>query len=258
MNNDRAGDSISVETPTPVLPRIKGGVSTHLDERKFTAGEAVGNIELVHKVEEAEHNERSIRYKSVMYLTIGLGVSLIGNILMIHGFSGMPKKVPIAMSAQGANAICQIPLLDRPFIGTPTVQAFAVEAITELSSFDSMNWKTQINNASAKYLTDEFRNQYLKVFENSTFVKEILAVGGIAQMQPAGRVQLLAAGVGASGSYEWEVSIPIDLYVKAGQKAQPRIAYATTMRIKQITPNPSNYRGVAVDSISIGARVDQK
>ena len=121
-----------------------------------------------------------------------------------------------------------------------------------------MNWKRQVNNNAAKYLTDEFRNQYLRAFETSDILDLVVKNGAIATFQPApsSRYQILSAGQGKSGVYQWIVQIPVDVHIKAGLKDQPPLTYVAEMRIKQIPPNPANYRGIAVDSISLAARAE--
>lgn len=246
----------NTENETNNQQALASGPVERMDEKQFQAGEATGNADLVEQVRVAQEGERSVRLGAVKYLAIALAISVMGNVAMVYGFATTPKKIPIATTAEGAATICEIPRVDTPFIGTPTVQDFAREAIVELGSFDSLNWQTQINNAAARYLTNEFRNQYLQAFEGSKVLAQVLEFGAMAQMQSAGRVQVLAAGSGPSGAYEWQVQVPIDLYVKAGQRTQPRVPYVADMRVRQIPPNPGNPRGLAIDSISIAARVE--
>lgn len=254
--NDHKLASNAEPDPIPSVDEKNGGIETSISESEFRAGSQHGNHHLQEQAINAQTQERETRSRSTLILAISLSVSLLANVLMVYGFAVTPKEVPIALTAEGAKQICRIPTLDKPYVGTPTVQAFAAEAMLELGSFDSENWKRQVNNNAAKYLTDEFRNQYIRAFETSDILDLVKKNGAIATFQPAGRYQVLSAGQGKSGVYQWVVQVPVDVYIKSGVKQQPKLAYVAELRIKQIPPNPSNYRGIAVDSISLAARAE--
>lgn len=238
---DNVIESVSAKTP--------GGWK----EDAIYNGTTDKNIELVatnNELEKELHNERK---NGARRLFVILGISIFANLLLGYGVFGyFPLTKFIAV--RDAKAVCEIKPLSDPLIDNISAGQFAVDAVLAIYTFDHLNFQKLVSASSSKYLTPEFRQQFLNIFSNSTMLDSVRAQYSSVAATVDDRVQITRFGINQKGVYSWDVQVPLLLTVKSGPNGVPQRLLATVTVVRQ-TPTLNTPQGLGIDNVVIQARL---
>ena len=182
-------------------------------------------------------------YKRVV--SIGL-VSIISNVILVLATAySIVRPAPakfIVTSADGR--IIPVEPLSAAVKSTPQILAWANMAATKINSFDFVNYRQQLQEASSYFTAEgwqDFRRQLVASGNVKYVVENRLVVTSVATGAPVVNNQGLIGGV-----YTWNVTLPI-LVKYAGATITRNIPQTVTMLIQRVSIQ-NNPQGIGIAS----------
>ena len=182
-------------------------------------------------------------YKRVV--SIGL-VSIISNVILVLATAySIVRPAPakfIVTSADGR--IIPVVPLSAAVKSTPQILAWANMAATKINSFDFVNYRQQLQEASSYFTAEgwqDFRRQLVASGNVKYVVENRLVVTSVATGAPVVNNQGLIGGV-----YTWNVTLPI-LVKYAGATITRNIPQTVTMLIQRVSIQ-NNPQGIGIAS----------
>tara|TARA_B100001989_G_scaffold248137_1_gene221342 strand:+ start:3060 stop:3680 length:621 start_codon:yes stop_codon:yes gene_type:complete len=182
-------------------------------------------------------------YKRVM--SIGL-ISIISNVILVLAtayaiINPAPAKF-IVTSPDGR--IIPVEPLSAAVKSTPQILAWANMAATKINSFDFVNYRQQLQEASNYFSADgwqDYKRQLVSSGNVKYVVENRLVVTSVATGAPVVDQQGLIKGV-----YSWRVTLPI-LVKYSGATITRNIPQTVTMLIQRVSIN-NNPQGIGISS----------
>lgn len=182
-------------------------------------------------------------YKRVMI--IGL-ISIVSNVILAMAltylvFTPAPARF-IVTSADGR--IIPVEPLSAAVKSTPQILAWANMAATKINSYDFVNFRQQLQEASNYFSTNGwlgYREQLKKVGNVKYVVDNRLVVTAVATGAPVIEEQGLINGV-----YTWKVTLPL-LIKYAGASITRNIPQTVTMLVQRVDI-ANNPQGIGISS----------
>ena len=182
-------------------------------------------------------------YKRVV--SIGL-VSIISNVILVLATAySIVRPAPakfIVTSADGR--IIPVEPLSAAVKSTPQILAWANMAATKINSFDFVNYRQQLQEASSYFTAEgwqDFRRQLVASGNVKYVVENRLVVTSVATGAPVVNNQGLI-----NGTYTWNVTLPI-LVKYAGATITRNIPQTVTMLIQRVSIQ-NNPQGIGIAS----------
>ncbi|MAV28611.1 MAG: type IV secretion protein DotI [Legionellales bacterium] len=182
-------------------------------------------------------------YKRVV--SIGL-VSIISNVVLVLATAySIVRPAPakfIVTSADGR--IIPVEPLSAAVKSTPQILAWANMAATKINSFDFVNYRQQLQEASSYFTAEgwqDFRRQLVASGNVKYVVENRLVVTSVATGAPVVNNQGLI-----NGTYTWNVTLPI-LVKYAGATITRNIPQTVTMLIQRVSIQ-NNPQGIGIAS----------
>jgi intracellular multiplication protein IcmL len=183
----------------------------------------------------------------MLSLTV-LVISIVMNIFLIWlSFFHFPQNKFIATS--NAAAICNIATLDQPFINQQIAANFATEAVISIYTYDHVNFKRQLVDASDKYFEPKYRNEYMVAFGDSKNLRDVVDNFYTVSATTAGKAPIILRTGLKSGVFFWRVQVPIHVFYTVGKKSLEERVLAT-VDVVRTEPSRFNPNGIAVDAIN--------
>lgn len=117
-----------------------------------------------------------------------------------------PKYVPVSESG----VLVQPIPLNKPNQDNGTITEYALKAIRAVNTYDYINWRDQLQNASV-YFTPQGWNDYTTQFSAVDTIKAVQDRRMIVSVQPTDEVKVVRQAVAENGTYVWVVEAPIEI-----------------------------------------------
>lgn len=187
------------------------------------------------------------RKGTVVMLTV-LSISLVLNGFLVWlGFFHFPQNTFIATS--NAAAVCNIAAIDKPFIHQQIVANFATDAVISIYTYDHVNFKRQLVDASDKYFEPKYRDEFMTAFGESKNLRDVVNNFYTVSATTAGKPPIILRSGTKHGAFFWRVQVPINVYYTVGKKTLEEKVLATVDVIRT-EPSRINPNGIAVDVIN--------
>lgn len=167
-----------------------------------------------------------------------LAVAVLVAMLVILLMAGMvlvtiaKKPEPRYFATADDGRILPLVPVNVPYKSTPQVLQWATEAALAAYSYDYVNYRKQLQNAS-DYFTPDGWAQYMSALQSSGNLEAVKEGKIIATAVPTGAAQLQQEGL-LDHAYAWQVSVPIRVSFQ-GQTTQQTIDYNVSMKVARVS-----------------------
>lgn len=182
-------------------------------------------------------------YKRVV--SIGL-VSIIANVVLVlataYSIINPPPAKFIVTSPDGR--IIPVEPLSAAVKSTPQILAWANMAAAKINSFDFVNYRSQLQEASSYFSADGWKNYKAQLISSGNVnyvVQNRLVVTAVATNAPVVDEQGIINGV-----YSWKVTLPL-LVKYAGPTITKTVPQNVTMLIQRVSIQ-NNPQGIGITS----------
>jgi intracellular multiplication protein IcmL len=175
-----------------------------------------------------------------------LSVGLIG--VVGATFWWFPKYRYIATTDN--KAVCKLETQDNAITTPATIEDFAKEAAINSYSYDYVNYREIINDATNRYFTEHGRKAFMKSLDDSGNLERVVKGRLIMKAYVTTSPQLESEGTEGSRRY-WTVHVPlaIDFYVSGSTGPTNSQDFLAEVKVMQDQASALNPKGINVDSI---------
>lgn len=221
-----------------------------IEAEKTLFGQLSPALLTVHK--ENLHLEQNLYQsrKTVRLSAVIAGCSIVANIVLVAGFFQYPKYKTIQTIDN--SVICELSPQDNPILSHASIEDFAKSAALAAYSYDYVNYREMLHSATTKYFTEDGKEAFNRVLNNSGFVNHILANKLSIKPVVLSAPRLENQGVDKFNNLYWIVRVPIkiDFYVGSSMpKASER--YVAQIRVVQTKRDAHNPRGIGVKTLTL-------
>lgn len=181
---------------------------------------------------------------SLTMVTVVMAVISVGTAVHFKNKKIPPKYVPVSETG----VVVQPVPLNKPNQDNGTVAEYALKAIRAVNTYDYINWRDQLQNASV-YFTPDGWGDYVKQFGAVDTIKAVQDRRMIVSVQPTGEVKVVRQAVAENGTYVWVLEAPIEITYTAHTSS---LSGGTTQRglvtlyiIRQ--PTTVNPKGIGIE-----------
>lgn len=199
-----------------------------------------------HDLRERLRKERRITvYQSIILL---VALCLIG--LLASMFAVYPKyKV---FQTVDNSLICEIKPEKNPMLTDVAIQDFAKIAVLSAYSFDYINYRETINNATTRYFTSEGRAAFNQALRKSGSLDHIIANNLIMKSLAKNAPQIEEKGIDSYGRNYWIVRMPVVIEFYTGQnKPADTQTFVAQVRVVTTERDAFNEKGLGVFSLTL-------
>lgn len=197
------------------------------------------------ELEQEVYTEKGAKTKILVTVLMFCVVAIA--FLIWLAFFHFPQNRFVATS--NAAAVCNIAPLSEPFIHHQVVADFAVDAAVGIYTYDHVNYMRQLRQTTDKYLTSDYRDQFMVAFGDSPNLRAVKENYYIVSATTAGRPPVIVKRGLVKGVYTWSVDVPLYVYYTSGRKSDQDKILAT-VNVIRVEPSPLNPKGIAVSSIN--------
>lgn len=188
--------------------------------------------------------ERQFTIFTIMGITICLVIILI----MGYFFTVYPKYRTIQTIDN--SVICELKPEDNPMLTDVAIQDFAKSAVLSAYSFDYVNWRTQVENATTRYFTSDGRAAFNKAIRSSGSLDYIISNTLIMKSMAISSPQIEEKGVDNKGVPYWIVRMPISTEFYTGNaKAADIQKFVAQVKVVSTKRDAFNPKGLGVYSM---------
>lgn len=197
--------------------------------------------------------ERNQAVYLVMRRLIGVALlaTLAAAISVVCAIGIYSKPVaPVYVPATDDGHLLPLVPLNQPNVGRGDVGMFALEAIRAVNTYDYINFRDQLNEAT-NYFTPLGWKQYNDQLAASRTLDAVQERKMIVSVEPTGEVTVPGEGV-REGVYMWRVEVPVEIkYTAHGLLSNGSVdagnrQKGTVILFVRRVPTTSNPRGLAV------------
>lgn len=182
-------------------------------------------------------------------------ISIISNVLtgsmilvLLYLFTVYPKYRTIQTIDN--SVICELKPEDNPMLTDVAIQDFAKQAVLSSYSYDYINWRTQIENATTRYYTADGRASFNKAIRASGSLDYIIRNNLIMKSMAISSPQIEEKGLDNSGTPYWIVRMPIttEFYTGASKPADSQ-SFVAQVKVVTTKRDAFNPKGLGVYSM---------
>lgn len=157
-------------------------------------------------------------------------------------------------------AICEVSTEANPRVTPATLAEYAKDAVVNSYSYDYVNYRANLNEAGARWYTDDGRKAFLKTLDDSGNLERVIKGRMILRAMSTQVAQLEETGKLATGETYWVVQVPvaIEFYVGGDQQPRSRQDFLAAVTIVQTPASATNVKGIAVNAIQLSPYVSRK
>ena len=183
-----------------------------------------------------------------IYTIIGICITLAIILLMLYLFSVYPKYRTIQTIDN--SVICELKPEENPMLTDVAIQDFAKSAVLSAYSFDYVNWRTQVENATTRYFTSDGRAAFNKAIRSSGSLNYIISNTLIMKSMAISSPQIEEKGVDNKGVPYWIVRMPISTEFFTGNtKAADVQKFVAQVKVVSTKRDAFNPKGLGVYSM---------
>lgn len=148
------------------------------------------------------------------------------------------------------SVICELKPSENPMLTDAAIQDFAKSAVLSAYSYDYINWRTQIENATTRYFTSDGRAAFNKAIKNSGSLNYIVSNNLIMKSMAISSPQIEEKGIDNSGVPYWIVRMPITTEFYTGSaKAADTQNFVAQVKVVTTQRDAFNPKGLGVYSM---------
>jgi len=157
-------------------------------------------------------------------------------------------------------AICEVSTETNPRVTTASVIEYAKDAVVNSYSYDYVNYRANLNDAGARWYTDDGRKAFLKTLDDSGNLERVLKGKMTLRAMSTQVGQLEETGRLATGETYWLVQVPvaIEFYLGGDQQPRSRQDFLAAVTIVQTPASALNVKGIAVNAVQLSPYVSRK
>lgn len=220
-----------------------------VDEVKLLGGIGSGFINIAREnydLREKIRKERRFSIISVVAICICLGLIA----LLLYLFAVYPKYKVVQTIDN--SVICELKPENNPMLTDVAIQDFAKSAVLSAYSFNYINYRDEINNATTRYFTTEGRTAFNRALRTSGSLDHIISNNLIMKSMAISAPQIEEKGVDNKGRSYWIVRMPITTEFFTGQvKAADSQSFVAQVRVVTTDRDAFNPKGLGVYSLTL-------
>lgn len=183
---------------------------------------------------------------AIIIITILAGVLA----LLLSLFAIYPKYSVVQTTDN--SVICEISPKDNPLLTDVAIQDFGKMAVLSAYTFDYINYRDQINDATTRYFTADGRAAFNKAMRTSGSLSHIISNTLIMKTMAANVPQIEEKGIDNKGRNYWLVKMPVITEFYAGQAKPVDVQrFIARARIVSEPRDAFNTKGLGVDSLTL-------
>ncbi|MBW3243567.1 type IVB secretion system apparatus protein IcmL/DotI [Epibacterium sp. DP7N7-1] len=195
----------------------------------------------------ARHETYKTGFRRMAIATI---VSTVATVIATGAawWSFSQKPEPRYFIAREDGGIIPLVAVSQPYLNDGQVTNFAVEAVTRSLTFNFVNWRQDLAEASEYFERPGGWNNFLQAIESSGMLEFVRNRRLISSVVANGAV-IVRSGADASGRYSWVVQVPITITYQSSseQSTENRMAEVQISRL----PTWQSSRGVGITRVLV-------
>ena len=169
-----------------------------------------------------------------MSVNLCLGVAIF--------YLGIKTPEPKIIVTTADNRLIPVQPLSAPVKSSPQVLSWASTAVVKLNSYDFLNYRSQLQEASI-YFTAQGWKSYLAAIAISQDLEQIIQNKYVVTCVPTGAPVITEKGL-VNGKFSWKITIPILVKEQSGNRTKER-ALLINMMIQR-EPLDNNPQGMGI------------
>ena len=187
---------------------------------------------------------RRVLILSLFGIIITSGIILV----LLYLFTVYPKYRTVQTIDN--SVICELKPTDNPMLTDVAIQDFAKSAVLSAYSYDYINWRTQVENATTRYFTSDGRAAFNKAIRNSGSLNYIVSNNLIMKSMAISSPQIEEKGIDNNGVPYWIVRMPISTEFYTGSaKAADTQNFVAQVKVIATQRDAFNPKGLGVYSM---------
>ena len=184
------------------------------------------------------------------YALVIISILLVVIFLLLSLFAVYPKYSVVQTTDN--SVICEISPKDNPMLTDVAIQDFAKMAVLSVYTFDYINYREQINDATTRYFTSDGRAGFNKALRTSGALSHIISNTLIMKALATNVPQIEEKGIDNNGRNFWLVKMPVITEFYAGQPKPVDVQrFIARARIVTEPRDAFNTKGLGVDSLTL-------
>jgi intracellular multiplication protein IcmL len=174
-------------------------------------------------------------------------VSLLLNGVLVYAYVYKFPKSQFLFTSD-AQPVCATISLAEPNVSSAKARDFASTASLAVNTYDFYNWKQQINASLQQYFTPLGRDRYRAAMQDAGVVRSVVSKFQVTSAAVNGAPVITREGVSATGVYEWDITLPMQIYyrTKTDTLRENRIM---TVSVVRVPISPLNPLGIAINRL---------
>ncbi|OAD16431.1 DotI/IcmL family type IV secretion protein [Achromobacter insolitus] len=170
--------------------------------------------------------------------------------LLVGGFLYVYPKYRYIPTTDN-RAICEVTAESTPRVSGADVTNFAKDAVLNSYSYDYVNYRTIINEAAARWYTDEGRRAFMQGLDSSGNLRRVIEGRMILRSMSTRTPQLeeITPSTGIPESWLVIAPIAIEFYVGGSEKPLSRQDFNAHVKVVRVQASAANQKGIAVESV---------
>jgi intracellular multiplication protein IcmL len=190
-------------------------------------------------------DERKSLTAMLVSVIVALGFVIV--FLLYLTFVHFPQDKVLATA--NAATVCQVPLLDKPYVSEAQVLDFAEQAVISIYTYNYGDYRMRTQQAANQYFSNSFADAFVQLRSNSQELQDVIQKRFVVTSVSSPNQPPVVARYGPyKGSYAWEMLVPVSVYYTSGREQFEEKKLAT-VTVEQVPLSPTNPRGLAVDNI---------
>lgn len=173
------------------------------------------------------------RYRWVLYILLAQTVAMIISLTTIS-YLAKRNPEPRYFATRADGALIRLVPLKEPMLTRSAVLSWAGRAATAAFTFDFVNFRQQLQDASQAFTADGWRT-FLKALEDSRNLLAVKERKLVVTAALQGAPVLLTEGA-VNGKYQWRIEMPVVVAYQSGSDSQRQslLVVMTVARVPQL------------------------
>ena len=245
MANEKKGKAAD-DAP---MPALTGDALEDARMDALTADQRAGaHAAVIREVARLQQDNRHLKRQNLRIWSISglLTVALI--VGMGAAFWWFPKYRYIATTDN--RAVCEVATRSEATVTPASLQDFAKEAAINSYSYDYVNYRDLIGEATNRWYNERGRKAFLKSLDESGNLERVVKGRLIMKSFATNAPQLESEGRQGTQRF-WIVNVPIAIEFYVGGSGSPNNIqdFVAEVKVMQEQASAANLKGIAVDSI---------
>lgn len=212
---------------------------------------------VIREVARLQQDNRHLKRQNLRVWSVSGLLALAIIIGMGAAFWWFPKYRYIATTNN--RAICEVATASEATVTPATLEDFAKQAAINSYSYDYVNYRDIINEATGRWYNERGRKAFLKSLDDSGNLERVVKGHLIMKSFATNAPQLESEGRQGTQRF-WIVNVPLAIEFYIGGSSQPNNTqdFLAEVKVMQEQATATNLKGIAVDSIILKPSLRRK